>query len=87
MNIKFLFSTLTLLFLVFSCKDNKSHSGTKISDKSGGTFAMAKQLLINEAVVITLWYEESYRLLTNKFKGLRLNPIRYYDLTKTYKVK
>jgi peptide/nickel transport system substrate-binding protein len=47
----------------------------------------AEQLLMDEAVVIPLWYEGSYRLLSNKVKDLNLNPMRYYDLTKTYKAK
>lgn len=47
----------------------------------------AEQQLIDDAVIIPLWYEGSYRLLTNKVKGLYLNAMRYYDLTKTYKVK
>lgn len=50
-------------------------------------FMKAEQLLINEAAIIPLWYEGSYRLLTNKVKNLHLNAMRYYDLTNTYKVK
>ena len=47
----------------------------------------AEQLLMNDAVIIPLWYEGSYRLLTNRVKNLNLNGMRYYDLTKVYKVK
>ena len=56
-------------------------------DTSYAYFMKAEQLLMNDAVIIPLWYEGSYRLLTNKVKGLNLNAMRYYDLTKTYKVK
>lgn len=56
-------------------------------DSSYHYFLMAEQLLINDAVVIPLWYEGSYRLMTNKVKGLSLNAMHYYDLTKVYKDK
>ncbi|MES2513457.1 MAG: peptide ABC transporter substrate-binding protein [Bacteroidota bacterium] len=56
-------------------------------DTSYAYFMRAEQILIDEAVIIPLWYEGSYRLLTNNVKGLTLNAMRYYDLTKTYKVK
>jgi len=56
-------------------------------DSSYAYFMKAEQLLMDDAVIIPLWYEGSYRLLTNKVKGLHLNSMRYYDLTKTYKVK
>lgn len=50
-------------------------------------FMKAEQLLINDGAVIPLWYEGSYRLLSAKVKDLRLNGMRYYDLTKVYKEK
>lgn len=50
-------------------------------------FMKAEQLLIDEGAVIPLWYEGSYRLLSAKVKNLRLNGMRYYDLTKVYKEK
>ena len=56
-------------------------------DTAYAYFMKAEQLLINDAPIIPLWYEGSYRLLTNKVKNLHLNAMRYYDLTNTYKVK
>jgi oligopeptide transport system substrate-binding protein len=56
-------------------------------DSSYAYFMKAEQILINDAAIIPLWYEGSYRLLSNKIKDLKLNPMRYYDLTKTYKTK
>lgn len=50
-------------------------------------FMKAEQVLIDDGAVIPLWYEGSYRLLSAKVKGLRLNAMRYYDLTKVYKEK
>jgi peptide/nickel transport system substrate-binding protein len=58
-----------------------------IKDSSYANFMRAEQILIDDAVIIPLWYEGSFRLLTNKTKNLNLNGMRYYDLTKVYKVK
>ena len=65
----------------------KKGRDTNIKDSSYAYFMKAEQLLINDAVIIPLWYEGSYRLLSNKVKDLNLNAMRYYDLTKVYKVK
>jgi peptide/nickel transport system substrate-binding protein len=65
----------------------KKGRDSNMKDTSYSYFMKAEQLLMNDAVIIPLWYEGSYRLLTNKVKGLNLNAMRYYDLTKTYKIK
>ncbi|MBI3518383.1 MAG: peptide ABC transporter substrate-binding protein [Bacteroidetes bacterium] len=65
----------------------KKGRDSNIRDSSYSYFMKAEQLLMDDAVIIPLWYEGSYRLLTNNVKGLNLNAMRYYDLTKTYKVK
>lgn len=65
----------------------KKGRDSNIKDTSYAYFMKAEQLLIEEAVIIPLWYEGSYRLLTNNVKNLNLNAMRYYDFTKTYKVK
>jgi oligopeptide transport system substrate-binding protein len=65
----------------------KKGRDSNIKDSSYAYFMQAEQVLMNDAVIIPLWYEGSYRLLTNKVKGLNLNAMRYYDLTKTYKIK
>ena len=65
----------------------KKGRDTNIKDSSYAYFMKAEQLLINDAVIIPLWYEGSYRLLSNKVKDLNLNAMRYYDLTKVYKIK
>lgn len=65
----------------------KKGRDSNIKDTSYSYFMKAEQLLMDDAVIIPLWYEGSYRLLTNNVKGLNLNAMRYYDLTKTYKVK
>jgi oligopeptide transport system substrate-binding protein len=65
----------------------KKGRDSNIKDTSYAYFMKAEQVLMNDAVIIPLWYEGSYRLLSNNIKGLNLNAMRYYDLTKTYKVK
>jgi len=65
----------------------KKGRDSNIKDSSFVNFMKAEQILMDDAVIIPLWYEGSYRLLTNNVKGLSLNAMRYYDLTKTYKVK
>ena len=65
----------------------KKGRDSNVKDSSYAYFMKAEQILMNDAVIIPLWYEGSYRLLTNKVKGLHLNAMRYYDFTKAYKVK
>jgi peptide/nickel transport system substrate-binding protein len=47
----------------------------------------AEQLLIDDAVIIPLWYEGSYRMLSASVKNFQLNAMRYYDLRNVYKLK
>jgi len=56
-------------------------------DSSYFYFMKAEQVLTNDAPLIPLWYEGSYRLVSGKIKNLKLNGMRYYDLTKVYKEK
>ena len=65
----------------------KKGRDSNIKDSSFVNFMRAEQILMDDAVIIPLWYEGSYRLLSNNVKGLNLNPMHYCDLTKTYKVK
>lgn len=64
----------------------KKGRNSSIEDSSYAYFMRAEQILVNDAVIIPLWYEGSYRLLTSKIKNLNLNGMRYYDLSKAYKV-
>ncbi len=45
-------------------------------------FMKAEQILMNDAPLITLWYESNYRLITARVKNFYVNPMRYFDLTK-----
>ncbi len=61
----------------------KGRQATNI-DSSNAYFLKAEQQLISDAVIIPLWYEGSYRLLSNKVKNFELNAMRYFDLRQTY---
>lgn len=65
----------------------KKGRDSNIKDTSYFYFLKAEQVLINDAVIIPLWYEGSYRLLSNRIKNFQLNAMRYYDLTRVYKEK
>ncbi len=56
-------------------------------DTSYAYFLKAEQQLINDAPLIPLWYEGSYRLLASKVKNFELNAMRCYDLRQTYILK
>lgn len=58
-----------------------------IKDSSYAYFMKAEQVLMNDAAIIPLWYEGTYRLLNNKVKNLELNPMSYYDVRRVYKEK
>ncbi len=47
-------------------------------------FIKAEQILMEDAPLIVLWYEASYRLYNNKVKNLYMNPMQYYDLRIAY---
>ncbi|GIV27056.1 MAG: peptide ABC transporter substrate-binding protein [Bacteroidia bacterium] len=47
-------------------------------------FMQAEQILLDDAPMIVLWYEASYRLYHNKIKDFYMNPMRYYDLRIAY---
>lgn len=47
-------------------------------------FMQAEQILMDDAPLIVLWYEASYRLYNNRVKDLYMNPMRYYDMRIAY---
>lgn len=47
-------------------------------------FLQAEQILMEDAPLVVLWYEASYRLYNNKVKNLYINPMQYYDLRLAY---
>lgn len=53
-------------------------------DSSYAWLLRAEQVLVNDAPLIPLWYESTYRLISTRIKGFQTNPMRYYDLTKVH---
>ena len=48
------------------------------------SFISAERLLMEEAPIIVLWYEEVNRLVDSKVEGFPLNKLHYIDLSKVY---
>lgn len=47
-------------------------------------FLKAEQLLLNDAPVMMLWYDENYRLVKSNVHNLFSNPMRYRDYSQVY---
>lgn len=44
----------------------------------------AEQILLDDAVILVLWYDEAYRLTQNYVKNFPDNPMQYRDFTRVY---
>ncbi|MDX1904749.1 MAG: ABC transporter substrate-binding protein [Thermonemataceae bacterium] len=49
-----------------------------------GYFKKAEQILMNEAAILVLWYDEIYRILKPNVKDCPNNGMQYWDFSKTY---
>jgi peptide/nickel transport system substrate-binding protein len=47
-------------------------------------FMQAEQVLMNDAPVIVLWYDEGYRLIQSYVKSFPNNPMQYRDLSQVW---
>ena len=47
-------------------------------------FSKAEQLMMNDAPIIVMWYDENYRLIQSKVKNFPANPIRYRNCAEVY---
>jgi oligopeptide transport system substrate-binding protein len=47
-------------------------------------FAQAEQVLMNDAPILVLWYDEGYRLIQSYVKNFPNNPMQYRDLSEVY---
>jgi peptide/nickel transport system substrate-binding protein len=52
--------------------------------EAGDIFLRAEQVLMQDAPIIVLWYDESYRLLQSYVKNFPNNPMQYRDLSEVY---
>lgn len=50
-------------------------------------FRKAEQILMNEAPILVLWYDEIYRIRKLYLKDCPINPMQYWDFSKTYFTK
>lgn len=48
------------------------------------SFASAERLLMEEAPIIVLWYEEANRLVNSNIQNFPLNKLQYLDLSEVY---
>ncbi len=47
-------------------------------------FLQAEQVVINDAPIIVLWYDEGYRLIQSFVKNFPNNPMQYRDFSEVY---
>jgi oligopeptide transport system substrate-binding protein len=47
-------------------------------------FLEAEKVVMNDAPILVLWYDERYRLLQKNVKNLPNNPMQYRDFTEVY---
>lgn len=56
----------------------------KTKKESYAYFKQAEQIMIEDAPIMVLWYDDSYRFVSAKIKQLHINPMRYLDLSQVY---
>lgn len=56
----------------------------KTQGEANKLFFQAEQLMMNDAPVMILWYDENYRLTQYHVKNFYTNPMRYLDFSQVY---
>jgi peptide/nickel transport system substrate-binding protein len=56
----------------------------KSIEEANQFFAKAEQVLMNDAPILVLWYDESYRLIQSYVKNFPYNAMQYRDLSEVY---
>lgn len=56
----------------------------KTQEESYAAFMKAEQLMINDAPIMMLWYDENYRLVKSNVRDFFSNPMRYRDYSQVY---
>ncbi len=56
----------------------------KSIEEANGQFMQAEQVLMNDAPMIVLWYDEGYRLIQSYVKNFPNNPMQYRDLSQVW---
>jgi oligopeptide transport system substrate-binding protein len=57
---------------------------SKSVEEANQVFQRAEQLMMHDAPVIILWYDEGYRLIQSYVKNFPNNPMQYRDLSDVY---
>jgi peptide/nickel transport system substrate-binding protein len=53
-------------------------------EEANRLFLQAEQVVMNDAPIIVLWYDEGYRLIQSFVKNFPNNPMQYRDFTEVY---
>lgn len=66
--------------------DSLFYLGTTANTKaeSYSYFVQAEKILIEDAPLMPLWYNEDYYLRKSEVRNFKYNPMEYYDLTEVY---
>ncbi|MGQ0827746.1 MAG: ABC transporter substrate-binding protein [Bacteroidota bacterium] len=56
----------------------------KTQEESYASFMKAEQIMMNDAPLMILWYEENYRLIKSNVHNFYSNPMRYKDYSEVY---
>jgi peptide/nickel transport system substrate-binding protein len=56
----------------------------KTQEEGYADFLKAEQIMINDAPIMMLWYDENYRLVKSHVRDLYMNPMRYRDYSAVY---
>jgi oligopeptide transport system substrate-binding protein len=62
----------------------ESGKSAKTQEDGYADFMKAEQLMMNDAPVMVLWYDENYRLVKSNVRNLFSNPMRYRDYSEVY---
>jgi peptide/nickel transport system substrate-binding protein len=56
----------------------------RTTEESYRYFAEAEQLVMKDAPVIVLWYDETFKLLSSRVQNYKINPLGYRNLSEVY---
>lgn len=57
----------------------------KTQEEAMPLFLKAEQIMIKDAPILIMWYDEAYRVVSSKVKDFPINPMQYRDFSKVYK--
>ena len=66
--------------------DSLFESGISAADKKAANtyFLQAEQMMMEDAPLLVLWYDEKYRLYQSNVRNFYPNPINYWDFSQVY---